>query len=108
MAVSDNMVTAGDPLIVRCDAIGNGEIDPSEVIAAINECLFGGVGITSKDDVIGLINPCLYPGGQFQGRLVLSGKGSPVCFNSGQCGGSPSLKPGSKRDRQTQPRGEKL
>ena len=31
VVVSDNMVTAEDPLIVRCDASGNGEIDQSEV-----------------------------------------------------------------------------
>ena len=37
MAMSDNMVTARDLLIVRCDANGNGEIDQSEVITAIND-----------------------------------------------------------------------
>ena len=61
MVVLANMVTAGDPLIVRYDASGNGEIDGSKVIAALNDCLFGEVGIVSKDDVTRLIN--LYPGG---------------------------------------------
>ena len=37
VVVSDNMVTARDLLIVRCDANGNGEIDQSEVITAIND-----------------------------------------------------------------------
>ena len=36
VVVSDNMVSAGDPLIVRCDANGNGEIDQSESITEIN------------------------------------------------------------------------
>ena len=63
VVVSDNMVTAEDPLIVRCDASGNGEIDQSEVTTAINDYLFGEVGIISKDDVIRLINVYLYPGG---------------------------------------------
>ena len=87
MVVSDNTVTAGAPLIVRCDASGNGEIDQSEVTTAIDDYLFGEVGIISKGDVIRLINLYPYPGGQFKGCLGLFGKGSPVCFNSGQCGG---------------------
>ena len=63
VVVSDNMVTAGDPSIVRCDANGNGEIDQSEVITAIDDHLFGEVDIISKDDGIGLVNLYPYPGG---------------------------------------------
>ena len=39
--VSDHPVTAGDPLIDRYDANNNGTIEKSEVIAAINDYLFG-------------------------------------------------------------------
>ena len=39
-------VTAGDPLIVRYDANNNGTIEKNEVIAAINDYLFGGADIT--------------------------------------------------------------
>ena len=61
MATSANMVTAGDPLIVRYDTDPrNGQIDKSEVITAINDYLFGEVGIISKADVIRLINLYLF------------------------------------------------
>ena len=61
MATSASMVTAGDPLIVRYDTNPrNGQIDKSEVITAINDYLFGEVGIISKADVIRLINLYLF------------------------------------------------
>ena len=54
-------VAAGDPLIVRYDANGNGMIEKSEVIAAINDYLFGeGDAAISKSDVIKLINLYLF------------------------------------------------
>ena len=56
METTDNVVTAGDPLVVRYDADGNGEIEKSEVIAAINDYLDGGVNAPTKADVIKLIN----------------------------------------------------
>ena len=60
MKTTANMVTAGDPLLAEHDANGNGEIDKSEVITAINDYLFGEVGIISKADVIRLINLYLF------------------------------------------------
>ena len=54
-------VAAGDPLIVRYDANGNGMIEKNEVIAAINDYLFGeGDAAISKSDVIKLINFYLF------------------------------------------------
>ena len=54
-------VAAGDPLIVRYDANNNGMIEKSEVIAAINDYLFGeGDEAISKGDVIRLINLYLF------------------------------------------------
>ena len=54
-------VAAGDPLIVRYDANGNGMIEKNEVIAAINDYLFGeGDEAISKSDVIKLINLYLF------------------------------------------------
>ena len=48
---------AADPLIVRYDANQNGTIERSEVIAAINDYLFGrGDEAISKAEVIKLIN----------------------------------------------------
>ena len=56
MAVAD-----GDPLIVRYDDNNNGTIEKSEVIAAINDYLFGeGDETISKSDVIKLINLYLF------------------------------------------------
>ena len=53
--------TAGDPLIIRYDANGNGTIDKDEVIAAINDYLFGEEDeAISKSDVIELINLYLF------------------------------------------------
>ena len=65
MATSANAVTAGDPLVGRYDANNNGEIEKSEVIAAINDYLFppGGVEIITKAEVIRLINMYLFPNG---------------------------------------------
>ena len=54
-------VTDGDPLIVRYDANGNGMIEKNEVIAAINDYLFGeGDEAISKAEVIRLINLYLF------------------------------------------------
>ena len=54
-------VAAGDPLIVRYDANNNGTIEKNEVIAAINDYLFGEGGeAISKSDVIKLINLYLF------------------------------------------------
>ena len=54
-------VQSGDPLITRYDADSNDMIDKSEVIAAINDYLFGEEGETiSKADVIRLINLYLF------------------------------------------------
>ena len=59
--VSDHPVTAGDPLVARYDANGNNMIDKVEVIAAINDYLFGeGDASISKGDVIKLINLYLF------------------------------------------------
>ena len=54
-------VTTEDPLVARYDANGNGTIEKSEVIAAINDYLFGAVDeAISKSDVIKLINLYLF------------------------------------------------
>ena len=54
-------VAAGDPLIVRYDANNNGIIEKNEVIAAINDYLFGeGDEAISKSEVIKLINLYLF------------------------------------------------
>ena len=54
-------VAAGDPLIARYDANGNGTIEKNEVINAINDYLFGeGDEAISKSDVIKLINLYLF------------------------------------------------
>ena len=54
-------VAAGDPLIVRYDANGNGMIEKNEVINAINDYLFGeGDEAISKAEVIELINLYLF------------------------------------------------
>ena len=60
------MVTAvEDPLVARYDTNPtNGMIDKAEVIAAINDYLFGtGDPAISKADVIRLINMYLFPNG---------------------------------------------
>ena len=52
---------AGDPLVARYDANNNGTIEKSEVIAAINDYLFGeGDEAISKTEVIRLINLYLF------------------------------------------------
>ncbi len=63
METSANAVTAGDLLVVRYDANGDGEIQKSEVIKAINDYLFpqAGVDPISKAEVIRLINLYLFP-----------------------------------------------
>ena len=54
-------VPSVDPLIFRYDTNANGTIDRSEVIAAINDYLFGGEGETiSRADVIRLITLYLF------------------------------------------------
>ena len=59
--VSDYAVTEGDPLVDRYDTNGNGMIEKNEVIAAINDYLFGeGDQAISKSDVIKLINDYLF------------------------------------------------
>ena len=61
IAVSDHAVTGGDPLVARYDGNGNGMIDKVEVIAAINDYLFGeGAGAIKKSDVIKLLNLYLF------------------------------------------------
>ena len=61
VAVSDRAVTEGDPLVARYDANGNGMIERGEVIAAINDYLFGeGAGAISRAEVIRLINLYLF------------------------------------------------
>ena len=52
--------TSGDPLITRYDADNNGKIEKNEVIAAINDYLFGGATPITKADVIKLINLYLF------------------------------------------------
>ena len=53
--------TAGDPLIDRYDANGNGKIEKKEVIEAIKDYLFGeGDEAISKGDVIRLIKLYLF------------------------------------------------
>ena len=60
-AVSDSAVTDGDPLVARYDANNNGVIEKSEVMAAINDYLFGeGDEAISKTEVIKLINLYLF------------------------------------------------
>ena len=60
LAVSDYAVTDENPLVVRYDTNGNGTIDKSEVIQAINDYLFGeGDVAISKAEVIELINAYL-------------------------------------------------
>ena len=54
-------VDSSDPLIVRYDANNNGTIEKGEVIAAINDYLFGaGDEAISKSDVIKLMNLYLF------------------------------------------------
>ena len=58
---SDPVFGGGDPLFARYDTNRNGRIDRSEVIAAINEYLFGtGETTISRADVIQLINLYLF------------------------------------------------
>ena len=61
VAVTGHAVTDGDPLVARYDANGNGMIERGEVIAAINDYLFGeGDEAISKAEVIRLINLYLF------------------------------------------------
>ena len=56
--------TTGDPLVARYDVNGNGAIEKSEVIKAINDYLFGTGDPITKAEVIRLINLYLFgPGG---------------------------------------------
>ena len=62
--VTDHAVTEGDPLVARYDANKNGMIERGEVIAAINDYLFGeGDEAISRAEVIRLINLYLFGGG---------------------------------------------
>ena len=56
--VTVKAVLAGDPLLDRYDANGNGTIEKEDLIAAINDYLF--TGVISKGDVIRLINLYLF------------------------------------------------
>ena len=61
VATTPNAVTVGDPLVARYDADQNGEIDQPEVIAGINDYLFGeGDEALSQTEVIRLINLYLF------------------------------------------------
>ena len=52
---------AGDPLLTKYDADGNGTIEQGEVIQAINDYLFGvGADAISQEDVIEIINLYLF------------------------------------------------
>ena len=53
-------VSSGDPLVARYDANGNGTMEKSEVIRAINDYLFGGGDPITKAEVIRLINLYLF------------------------------------------------
>ena len=53
-------VSSGDPLVARYDANGNGTIEKSEVIKAINDYLFGTGDPITKEQVIRLINLYLF------------------------------------------------
>ena len=53
-------VFSGDPLVARYDANGNGAIDRSEVIQAINDYLFGEGDPITRAEVIQLINLYLF------------------------------------------------
>ena len=57
---SDPVFSGGDPLVARYDANRNGMIERSEVIAAINDYLFGAPGGITRADVIRLINLYLF------------------------------------------------
>ncbi len=60
-AATVTVSSSGDPLIARYDANGNGRIEKSEVIKAINDYLFGtGPDAPSKAEVIRLINLYLF------------------------------------------------
>ena len=52
--------TAGDPLVTRYDTDGNEMIDKSEVLAAIDDFLFGQPGDIGKEDVLRLIDLFLF------------------------------------------------
>ncbi len=61
MATSANTVTAGDPLLARYDTDQDDEISRTEVIAAINDYLFGvGANAITKDQAIAVINLYLF------------------------------------------------
>ena len=61
MATTTAAVSAGDPLVNRYDANGNGMMEKDEVIVAINDYLFGtGPNVPTKDEVIRLINLYLF------------------------------------------------
>ena len=61
MATSAKVVTAGDPLLARYDTDQNGEISQTEVIAAINDYLYGeGANAITKDQAIAVINLYLF------------------------------------------------
>ena len=59
--VTAHSVTAGDPLLARYDTDQNGEINRTEVIAAINDYLFGaGANAITRDQAMAVINLYLF------------------------------------------------
>ena len=59
--VTAHSVTAGDPLLARYDTDQNGEISRTEVIAAINDYLFGaGANAITRDQAMAVINLYLF------------------------------------------------
>ena len=59
-AATVTVSSSGDPLVARYDANGNGRIEKSEVIKAINDYLFGTGDPITKEQVIRLINLYLF------------------------------------------------
>ena len=56
-----NMVTAGNPLLIRYDDDNSGDISKDEAIKAINDYLFGeGEDAITKDQAIEVINLYLF------------------------------------------------
>ena len=59
--VTAHSVAAGDPLLARYDTDQNGEISRTEVIAAINDYLFGaGANAITRDQAMAVINLYLF------------------------------------------------
>ena len=81
MMATSNTATAGDPLVNRYDADGNGTIEKSEVIQAINDYLFDdGEEPITKAEVIQLINLYLFSAANPRDAQASAGMEGPVCF----------------------------